>query len=157
MRRRRRQAGRPPTHPLDARPFFEPTWLQRGTHSISLLPQGVEIDSVDSRADASTQGLQAGDVITAVNGTAITTMDEINSIKEDMQAGDKLTLTIYRPSAQKSMDVTITLTDAHDLEGTDPAQQQQQQQQQQDQNNYGNYGSYGNGGYVDPFQYFFGY
>ncbi|MDR3767374.1 MAG: trypsin-like peptidase domain-containing protein [Butyricicoccus sp.] len=121
------------------------------------LPQGVEIASIDSRADASTQGLQAGDVITAVNGTAITTMDEINSIKEDMQAGDKLTLTIYRPSAQKSMDVTITLTDAHDLEGTDPAQQQQQQQQQQDQNNYGNYGSYGNGGYVDPFQYFFGY
>ena len=43
MRRRRRQAGRPPTRPLDARPFFEPTWLQRGTHSISLLPRGVEI------------------------------------------------------------------------------------------------------------------
>ena len=47
------------------------------------------------------------------------------------------------------MNVTITLTDAHDLEGTDPAQQQQQQQQQE-QDNYGNYGSYGNG-YVDPF------
>lgn len=116
------------------------------------LPQGVEIASVDSRAYASTQGLQAGDVITAVNGTAITTMDEINAIKEDMKAGDKLTLTIYRPSEQKSMDVTITLTDAHDLEGTDPAQQQQEQQQQ---DNYGNYGS-GNG-YIDPFQYFFGY
>ena len=119
------------------------------------LPQGVEIASIDSRADASTQGLQAGDVITAVNGTTITTMDEINVIKEDMQAGDKLTLTVYRPSQQKSMNVTITLTDAHDLEGTDPAQQQQQQQQQE-QDNYGNYGSYGNG-YVDPFQYFFGY
>ena len=119
------------------------------------LPQGVEIASIDSRADASTQGLQAGDVITAVNGTTITTMDEINAIKEDMQAGDKLTLTVYRPSQQKSMNVTITLTDAHDLEGTDPAQQQQQQQQQE-QDNYGNYGSYGNG-YVDPFQYFFGY
>lgn len=70
----------------------------------------------------------ADDVITAVNGKTVTTMDEINEIKGDMKAGEKLKLTIYRPSTQKSMDLTITLTDAHDLEGTDPAQQQQQQQ-----------------------------
>lgn len=116
------------------------------------LPQGVEIASVDSRANAYNQGLQAGDVITAVNGTAITTMDEINAIKEDMAAGDQLTLTIYRPSAQQSMNVSITLTDAHDLEGTDPAQQQQDQQDSSSY--YGNYGNYGSG---FPYQYFFGY
>lgn len=120
------------------------------------LPEGVQIVSVDSRAKAASEGLAAGDVITAVNGQSITTMDEINKIKEDMKAGDTLTLTIYRPSAQKSQDIKITLTDAHDLEGTDPAQEQQQQQQS-DSNGYGNYGSGRNGGYFDPFQYFFGY
>ncbi len=114
------------------------------------LPAGVQIVSVDSRAKAASEGLMAGDVITAVNGKSITTMDEINDIKGDMKAGEKLKLTIYRPSTQKSTDLTITLTDAHDLEGTDPAQQQQQQQVPE---NYdGN-----QGGYFDPFQFFFGY
>ena len=113
------------------------------------LPMGVQIASIDSRAKAASEGLMVGDVITAVNGTKITTMDEINEIKEDMKAGDKLRLTVYRPSQQKSLDITITLTDAHDLEGTDPATQQQQQYNY----NQGNNGST----YIDPFQYFFGY
>lgn len=136
------------------------------------LPQGVEIQSVDSRAKAASEGLQAGDVITAVNGTSITSMDDVNKIKGDMKAGEKLTLTIYRPSAQKSMNVTITLTDAHDLEGTDPAAQQQQSGSSNGNGGYYSYGNgysngygYGNGNgnggnggstYIDPFQYFFG-
>lgn len=115
------------------------------------LPEGVQIVSVDSRAKAASEGLQAGDVITAVNGKSITSMNEINKIKEDMKAGDTLTLTIYRPSAQKSQDLKITLTDAHDLGGTDPAQERQQQSSS---NGYGNGGN--RGGYIDPFQYFFG-
>lgn len=112
------------------------------------LPAGVQVISVDSRSKAASEGLQAGDVITAVNGQSITSMDEINALKEDMKAGDKLKLTVYRPSQRKSMDLTITLTDAHDLEGTDPAQQQEQQQDNS---------RYYSGGYMDPFQYFFGY
>lgn len=118
------------------------------------LPMGVQVYSIDSRAKAASEGLLVGDVITGVNGKNITTMDEINEIKQDMKAGDKLNLTVYRPSAQKSMNITITLTDAHDLEGTDPAVQQQQQ------NNYnqgGNNGGNSGNGYIDPFQYFFGY
>ena len=122
------------------------------------LPEGVQIVSVDSRAKAASEGLEAGDVITAVNGKSITSMDDINAIKEDMKAGDSLTLTIYRPSAQKSQDVKITLTDAHDLEGTDPAQQQQQQQSSS-ANPYGGDSGNSNGGsgYFNPYQFFFGY
>lgn len=118
------------------------------------LPEGVQIVSVDSRAKAASEGLEAGDVITAVNGQSITTMDEINKIKEDMKAGDTITLTIYRPTTQKSQDIKITLTDAHDLEGTDPAQEQEQQQQQ---SGSGSYGGGRSSGPMDPFQYFFGY
>ena len=90
------------------------------------IQQGVLIKSVDSRSHAAAEGLLAGDIITGVNGQAITTVEEINKIKEGLQAGDQLKLTIYRPADQKSMGLTITLTDAHDLEGTDPATQQQQ-------------------------------
>lgn len=125
------------------------------------LPAGVQVISVDSRSKAASEGLEAGDVITAVNGKSITSMNEINDIKGDMKAGEKLKLTIYRPSTQKSQDLKITLTDAHDLEGADPAQQSQQQQQQPQPEIPGNYNGGGNngssGGYFDPFQYFFGY
>lgn len=118
------------------------------------LPQGVEVASVDSRANAASEGLQAGDIITAVNGKAITTMNEINDIKSGLKAGDTLTLTVYRPSAQKALDLRITLTDAHDLEGSDPAQQTPQQYEQPQ--NPGNGSRGGSGGSFDPFQYFFG-
>ncbi len=116
------------------------------------LPAGVQIASIDSRAKAASEGLEIGDIITAVNGKAISSMNEVNEIKEGMKAGEQLTLTVYRPTAQKSLDLKITLTDSHDLEGTDPAEEQQQQQQRDAREYY-------NGGYdeFDPFQFFFGY
>ena len=87
-------------------------------------------------------------------------MDEVNTVKADKKAGDKLTLSVYRISEDKTINLTITLTDAHDLEGDDPAETQQQNQSQNDNSgNYGNYGNYGNGygsfgGFSSPFSSF---
>lgn len=116
---------------------------------------GVQVYSIDSRAKAASEGLKVGDVITAVNGTPTPTMDEVNTVKADKKAGDKLTLSVYRISEDKTINLTITLTDAHDLEGDDPAAATQQQQTQQNQNDYSGsgYGSFG-GGYSSPFSYF---
>ena len=118
---------------------------------------GVQVYSIDSRAKAASEGLKVGDVITAVNGTPTPTMDEVNTVKADKKAGDKLTLSVYRISEDKTINLTITLTDAHDLEGDDPAETQQQNQSQND--NSGNYGNYGNGygsfgGFSSPFSSF---
>lgn len=121
---------------------------------------GVQVYSIDSRAKAASEGLKVGDVITAVNGTPTPTMDEVNTVKADKKAGDKLTLSVYRISEDKTINLTITLTDAHDLEGDDPAAATQQQQNQSQNDNSGNYGNYGNGygsfggGYSSPFSYF---
>lgn len=122
---------------------------------------GVQVYSIDSRAKAASEGLKVGDVITAVNGTPTPTMDEVNTVKADKKAGDKLTLSVYRISEDKTINLTITLTDAHDLEGDDPAAATQQQQNQNDNSgsDYGNgYGSFGGGsfggGYSSPFSYF---
>ena len=49
-------------------------------------------------------------------------MDEVNTVKAAKKAGDKLTLSVYRISEDKTINLTITLTDAHDLEGDDPAE-----------------------------------
>mgnify|MGYP005840853541 CR=1 FL=1 len=118
---------------------------------------GVQVYSIDSRAKAASEGLQVGDVITAVDGTPTPTMDDVNTVKEGKKAGDKLTLSVYRISTGKTLNITVMLTDAHDLEGDDPAETQQQNQSQND--NYGNYGNYGNGygsfgGFSSPFSSF---
>lgn len=105
---------------------------------------GVQVYSVDSRAKAASEGLQVGDVITAVDGTPTPDMDKVNELKQDKKAGDKLTLSVYRISTGKTLNITITLTDSHDLEGDDPNAQTQQRQSSQSDNSQQNdgYGSY---------------
>lgn len=107
---------------------------------------GVQVYSIDSRAKAASEGLQVGDVITAVNGTPTPTMDDVNEIKEDMKAGDKITLTVYRLSTGKTLNLTVTLTDAHDLEGEDPEAEQSTQNSQSGSSQYPQY--------QNPFSYF---
>lgn len=117
------------------------------------VPQGVYVYSVDERAHAAQDGLLAGDIITEVNGQEITTMDEINAIKEDLEAGDTMDIRVYRMSAGKFIDLTVTLTDAHDLaDDSASAQQSEQQapQQGQGENGYSQYDQ-------NPFSYFFGW
>ena len=105
---------------------------------------GVQVYSIDSRAKAAGEGLQVGDVITAVDGTPTPDMDKVNELKQDKKAGDKLTLSVYRISTGKTLNITITLTDSHDLEGNDPNAQTQQRQSSQSDNSQQNdgYGSY---------------
>ena len=117
------------------------------------VPQGVYVYSVDERAHAASEGLLAGDIITAVNGDEITTMDEINAVKEEMKAGDKLNITVYRMSAGQFIDLTITLTDAHDLSEDNGSTQQAEQQAPQEGQGENGYSQYDQ----NPFSYFFGW
>ena len=111
---------------------------------------GVQVYSIDSRAKAASEGLQVGDVITAVDGTPTPDMDKVNELKQDKKAGDKLTLSVYRISTGKTLNITITLTDLHDLEGDDPNAQTQQSQSSQNDNSQQNDG-YGSYGFSSPF------
>ena len=111
---------------------------------------GVQVYSIDSRAKAASEGLQVGDVITAVDGTPTPDMDKVNELKQDKKAGDKLTLSVYRISTGKTLNITITLTDSHDLEGDDPNAQTQQSQSSQSDNSQQNDG-YGSYGFSSPF------
>lgn len=69
--------------------------------------QGVYIQSVENFSAAEKAGLKAGDVIIEANGTAIKTMDELNTIKNAHKIGDKITLKINRDG--KEQEVTLTL------------------------------------------------
>lgn len=71
------------------------------------LPEGIYVTSVDERSDAYAQGIRVGDVITAVNGTPVTSVNEINAIKDGLSVGDEITCTVYRDG--KSFDVSFRL------------------------------------------------
>lgn len=57
---------------------------------------GVTIESVIEDTPAKRAGLKAGDLILQVDGTPVTTIAEINKIRNSHKKGDKLVLTIYR-------------------------------------------------------------
>ncbi|MCI8855775.1 MAG: trypsin-like serine protease [Clostridiaceae bacterium] len=118
------------------------------------VPQGVLIQSIDSRAKAYGKGLEIRDIITGINGKTITTMDEINEVKNRFKAGETVTLTIYRMSTGKSLDIEVELTDAHDLEGADPAKVKIDQA---DNSGSSSGKGGGNGYYSFPFGNFFGW
>ena len=52
-------------------------------------------------------GLKSGDVIIEADGKSITTMDELNEIKNSHQIGDSMKLKINRNGSEK--EITLTL------------------------------------------------
>lgn len=68
---------------------------------------GVYVQSIDEFSAAEKAGIQVGDVIIEADGTKITTMDELNELKNKKKIGDTMKLKIYRDG--KTKDVTVTL------------------------------------------------
>ena len=71
---------------------------------------GAQIGKVSANSPASTAGLQAGDVITAIDSTPVTSVsDLVNAVAAD-SVGQKVTLTITRGGASQSVQVTLGAT-----------------------------------------------
>ncbi len=77
------------------------------------LPYGLYVSAVSENSDAAAQGIQVGDIVLAVNGTTVTTTDEVLAIKNSLKVGDSMTLTIWREG--ESFDVSIKLVDTNDV------------------------------------------
>ncbi len=71
------------------------------------LELGIYIKSVEDFSPAEKAGLKAGDVIVKADGEDITTMDELNNIKNSHQIGETITLTVNRNGNER--DITVTL------------------------------------------------
>ena len=71
------------------------------------LPEGVYVTSVNEGSDAKAKGIREGDIVTAINGEKICSIDELNTVKNQYAAGDEVTLTIYRSGAYYEMTVTL--------------------------------------------------
>lgn len=80
-----------------------PSYVQAFYH----LPNGVYVAYVYPDSDAAAKGLSEGDIITAIDGTAISSMDDLNTIKNQHTAGDTVQLTVYRSGQQYNVDIVL--------------------------------------------------
>ena len=72
------------------------------------LTQGIYVADIDPDCDAAAKGLKKGDIITAFNGETITSMAQMNEMKNDFRPGDKVTLTVWRSSGEFTVEITLT-------------------------------------------------
>lgn len=111
--------------------------------------EGVFVYSVEDDGAGDKAGLKLGDVITKLNDTQITSMEDLSAAKKGFKAGDTVTLTVLRDGKEISTQLTF---DAQPQTTDDTADSSQS-----GDNNYnnGNNGYSGNG-YSDLYDYFFG-
>ena len=72
------------------------------------LPTGVTVVSVEEGTAAEKAGLEAGDIITAVDGTEVSSITEFRTLLKQYRAGDTATLTVYRSSTAQTMEMSVT-------------------------------------------------
>ncbi|MGC8757276.1 MAG: S1C family serine protease [Caldisericaceae bacterium] len=71
--------------------------------------EGVLVSSVQAGSAASKAGIKVNDIITAIDGKAVTTSDQLISIIRGHNVGDKITLTILRANSNNPIQVTAVL------------------------------------------------
>lgn len=77
------------------------------------LPDGLYISQVEPASDAYAKGVRAGDVLTAVNGTAVYTTQDVGLIRDGFGVGDTITLTLFRDG--ETFDLEVELMDVNEL------------------------------------------
>lgn len=68
---------------------------------------GVYVKKVEDFSAAEKSGLQIGDVIIEAENKAITTMDELNEIKNTKKIGDELTIKVNRDGKEKELKIIL--------------------------------------------------
>ena len=68
---------------------------------------GLELQSVDPNSDAYAKGLQAGDIITAVNGQPVTGTQDLARVKLSLGPGDTVELTYLRDGVSYTVEVAL--------------------------------------------------
>jgi putative serine protease PepD len=75
--------------------------------TVSSAANGATVGSVQSGTGAEKAGVQSGDVITAVDGKAITSSQQLRAVIAAHKPGDAITLTLRRDGSMKTLKVTL--------------------------------------------------
>ena len=97
------------------------------------VPQGAIIRVVTPDLCGAKAGLQAGDIVTKIDDTDVTSASDLTSAISNYQPGDTVTLTIYRSGQTQTVEVTLEESTPEKTEKQNQAQQEYQQEYQQSQ------------------------
>jgi len=81
--------------------------LDEKTAKANNLVVGVYVKSVEDFSAAEKGGIQPGDVIIEVDGKKITSMDELNEVKNSHSIGDELKIKVNRNGNEKELTITL--------------------------------------------------
>lgn len=65
---------------------------------------GLCVASIDEECNIAETELEVGDIITEMNGTAVSDTTAVSDIMSELKAGDEMTMTVYRPPAEDGTD-----------------------------------------------------
>lgn len=71
------------------------------------LKAGMYVQFVHPYSDAYRKGLQAGDVITELDGKPLSSTEDLKKLRDEHKAGDTVTLTIYRNGREFKLNVVL--------------------------------------------------
>ena len=112
------------------------------------LPQGAAVRAITENGPAAKAGLQENDIITAINGEAITTGNELVKAVADVDVGDEIILTVYRQS--QTMEITVTVEERIQ-QAVEEQEEQSSQQMPQSGQQMDPFGG------MNPYEFFYGY
>jgi S1-C subfamily serine protease len=96
--------GNGQTQPFNRQPYGQ---------MLPSLPDGIDqavvVNEVISDTPAAKAGLQAGDIITAIDGTSVSDTQALVEAVSSHKPGDKVALTVYRSDQSASQTITVTL------------------------------------------------
>ena len=109
------------------------------------IPDGAEIMAVLEGSCAQKAGLQEGDIVTAVDGTAITSVTGLQDAVQKHKAGEAVTFTVYRDGNTVELTLTLDESNQERSEAMNALQEEYNASQQQEQQTNGYYPGYGYG------------
>lgn len=120
--------------------------------------EGVFVYSVEDGGAGDKAGLKLGDVITKLNDTQITSMEDLSAAKKGFKAGDTVTLTVLRDGQEITTQLTFDAQPQTTDNTTDSSQSSDNGYNNDSNGSNGNNGNngYNGNGYSDLYDYFFG-
>ena len=118
------------------------------------VPAGAYVEAVLEGSCGEKAGLKAGDIVTAVGDTAVSSSEALKNAIKSYKAGDQVNFTVYRDGSSTTLQLTLdesNLQRSQDMEQLQKRFQESQQSQQQQQQQRPS------SGYSWPFGDFFGW
>lgn len=72
------------------------------------MPVGVYVMDVSQESGADNAGIKKGDIVVGLAGKTVTSMQDMNNIKQSYKAGDSVNITIYRNGAKQNLKLTFS-------------------------------------------------